>query len=277
MINFNAVKHGFAGLFAVLGFAAVAGESHAEGGWIVTIGGRATARPPYEGADHDVIRPAAIFNLRRADKPFRFTPPDGGSSVGLFTSRYIVAGPLVRFQYSRPNTGAFTGFDKIGFAAEPGAFVDLWPVNWLRGRVEVRRGVAGHSGFVGDAGLDLVYTGHRWDFSVGPRFGYGDSRYLDTYFGVTPQEALRSPIITTPYEPGAGTRYYGAEVAGAYHLTSRWWTIVDVGYHRLSHLAADSPVIQVAGSRDQVAGSVGLSYMFGVRGGNVEANEQATW
>ena len=46
MINFNAVKHGFAGLFAVLGFAAVAGESHAEGGWIVTIGGRATARPP---------------------------------------------------------------------------------------------------------------------------------------------------------------------------------------------------------------------------------------
>lgn len=271
----NVLGRGLAGFGCALGLAAGAG-AHAEG-WIVSVGARATARPPYEGADHDVIRPAAIFSIRRADHPYRFTPPDGGSSIGLLSTRYIVAGPTVRFQYSRPDTGALTGFDKIGFAAEPGLFVDVWPVSWLRGRVDVRRGVAGHSGFVGDAGLDLVYTGHRWDFSIGPRFGYGDARYLDTYFGVTPQEALRSPLVTTAYEPGAGTRYYGGEVAGAYHITSRLWTIADVGYHRLASPAANSPLIQAVGSRDQVAGSLGLSFLFGVRGGNVEANEQATW
>jgi len=49
--------------------------------WIVTIGGKMNASPPYEGADHDVVRPAAVFNVRRADKPYRFGPPDDGSTI----------------------------------------------------------------------------------------------------------------------------------------------------------------------------------------------------
>ena len=83
---------------------------------------------------------------------------------------------------------------------------------------------------------------------------------------MTAQEAARSPLITTPYEPGGGRRYTGVEVAAAYHLNSHWRTTADIGYHRLGKLAEDSPVVQVAGSRDQFSGSLGLSYSFGVGG-----------
>ena len=232
--------------------------------YIVTVGGRVSASPPYEGANRDVIRPSASFNVRRADRPYRFTPPDGGSTFALVANRYIDLGPMVRFRYDRPGRGRLAGFDKIDFAVEPGVFVNLWPTDWLRARIEARRGVTGHAGFVGDAGLDLIHTGRRWDFSLGPRIGYGDSRYLETYFGVTPQDAARSPLIKTIYTPGDGARYAGVETAASYHFTNRLRTAVELGYHRLVGRAADSPVVAVAGSRGQVSGGVGLSYSFGV-------------
>ena len=254
---------GWGGLLAFGGVALAVSPASATD-WIVTIGGRVAASPPYEGAPNDNIRPSGSFNIRRADRPYRFTPPDGGSTLALLATRYIVVGPMVRFRYDRGDQGKLVGFQKIDFAVEPGGFVDLWPADWLRARVEVRRGVTGHAGVVGDAGIDLIYTGKKWDFSVGPRIGYGDRRYLDTYFGVTPSEAGRSPYFNLPYEPPGGVRYGGVETAVSYHFTNRLRTTLDVGYHRLVKLAADSPVVSIDGSQDQISAGVGLTYSFGV-------------
>jgi outer membrane scaffolding protein for murein synthesis (MipA/OmpV family) len=270
MPTFRSMGRGKIAMIGCAAFVLAPLSSHAEG-WVVTVGGRVGVGPPYEGANHEVIVPSATFNLRRPDTPYRFTPPDGGSTVALFSNRYIDVGPMVRFRLARSDTGKLAGFDKIRWAAEPGVFVDLWPTDWLRGRIEARRGVIGHQGWTGDAGFDLIHTGHRWDFSIGPRIGYGDRNYMDTYFGVTPQDAARSPLIKTVYEPGAGERYAGLETAFSYHLTNRWRTNFDVGYHRLAKRAADSPVVQLAGSRDQVSASVGFSYSFRV--GSAKAHE----
>ncbi len=260
-LGFSALG-GAAGIIcAVMVFAPTASRA---ADWIVTVGGKINASPPYEGADHDVVRPAVAFNVRRADKPYRFGPPDDGSTISLLSTRYVEAGLVARFRYSRGDQGKLAGFDKIKWAAEPGLFVNLWPTNWLRGRIEARRGVLGHQGYVGDAGIDLVHTGRRWDFSIGPRVGYGDHKYMDTYFGVTPLEAQRSPLIKTPYEPGSGERYAGLEAAYVYHITNRWRTQIDFGYHRLAQKAADSPVVQLAGSRDQYMAGAGFTYSFGV-------------
>ena len=232
--------------------------------WIVTVGGRGAISPPYEGAPNEVFRPSFVFSVRRADKPFRFTPPDDGGSLALFSSKHFDFGPVLNFRSGRGDTGRLQGFEKIGFAVEPGLFANLWATDWLRARVQVRQGVLGHRGTVGDAGIDYIHTGKRWDFSLGPRYGFGDARYMDTYFGVTPIEAARSPLLTQPFEPGAGARYAGIETAYGYQWTRRIRTVLDVGYHRLVNKAADSPVVNVAGSRNQFTGGVALTYSFGV-------------
>jgi outer membrane scaffolding protein for murein synthesis (MipA/OmpV family) len=232
--------------------------------WIVTVGGRVADGPSYEGDPHNTFRPSLIASARRADKPYRFTPPDDGGSVALLSSKHFDLGPVLWFRYGRGDTGNLKGLDKIGFAVEPGLFANAWATDWLRARVQVRQGVLGHHGALGDAGIDLIRTGKKWDASIGPRIGYGDSRYMDTYFGVTPLEALRSPFITKPYEPGAGVRYYGLETAFSYHWTNRLRTVVDFGYHRLASAAADSPVVEVAGSRNQYMAGIGMTYSFGV-------------
>jgi outer membrane scaffolding protein for murein synthesis (MipA/OmpV family) len=232
--------------------------------WIITIGARLSENPPWEGAGHDVLAPSPTFSLRRADSIYRFTPPDDGSSLSLLANRYIDVGPVIRFRYSRGDEGQLTGLNKVGWAAEPGVFVNLWPTNWLRGRVEARRGVIGDSGWVGDAGIDLIHTGSRWEGSIGPRVGYGDTSYMDSYFQVTPEEAARSPLINTAYNPEGGRRYTGAEAAIGYRLFGGLRVIGDFGYHRLSNTIADSPIVEVAGSRDQYSGGIGLTYTFGV-------------
>ncbi len=238
-------------------------SSHATD-WIVTVGGGAGVSPPYEGAGHDILQPLLTFNLHRADAPYRFLPPDGGSTIALISTRHFVFGPIVRFRYPRGDTKHLLGLDKIGTAYEPGAYAEVWPVNWLRLRAEGRYGLGGYTGPVGDAAIDLVYTGRTWDFSVGPRYGYGGIQYMDTYFGVTPIEAARSPLIKTAYKPGQGQRYLGVEAALAHNWTHRIKTTFAMGYHRLARLAEDSPVVQVAGSPNDYSAGVTLSYSFGL-------------
>lgn len=232
--------------------------------WIITVGAKTSASPPYEGADHMVISPSPTFSLRPASFVHRFSPPDPGMTFALIDSRRVTIGPMVRFRRDREDKGDLTGLETIDRAVEPGAFLDLWPTDWLRLHVEGRRGVTGHKGWVGDAGLDLVYSGGRWDASVGPRVGFGDAKYMDTYFGVTAAEAARSPRINTAYEPSKGRRYTGVTTAVAYHFNKHWRTSFNVSYQRLADKAAASPVVQEAGMRDQYSAGVGVSYSFGV-------------
>lgn len=232
--------------------------------YIVTLGARVSTAPPYEGADHNKILPSPTLNVRRADRPYRFTPPDGGTTFALFDTTHFVFGPMARFRYARKSEGDLAGLKDIKWAAEPGAFLDIWPTRWLRAHGELRHGVGGHSGLVADVGGDLVYQSPKWDLSVGPRVGWGDRSYLDRYFGVTPLEAARSPLVNRAYAPTAGRRYTGVEVAGAYHLTPKWIVKADVGYRRMADKAANSPIVAIAGDIGQYSGSIGISYSFGV-------------
>lgn len=249
-------------LFAGLGLAFTATAAHAEA-WVTTVGARLRVKPPYEGADRYIVSPHPTLTIRRANRPYRFVPPDGGSTIGLLDRDWITAGPVLRLRYRRDDKNEFTGLNPIGIAAEPGAFVDLWPTPWLRGHFEVRHGISGHHGWVGDAGADLVYNADRWSASIGPRIGFGDTNYMDTYFGVSQLEADRSPVIDRAYSPKGGLRYTGATMAGAYRISPRWRATADVTYNRLASKPLGSPVVRTVGAGHQVSLGLGISYSFG--------------
>ena len=241
----------------------IAGAAHARP-YVATVGVQVTASPPYEGAGYLRTRPSPTITLRPADRPYRFSPRDGGASIALIDNDYVSIGPILRLRGKRVDTGKLSGLERVDWAAEPGAFVEVWPAKWLRGRAEVRRGFGGHKGLVADLGGDVVYTGEKWDFAVGPRLGWGDNRYLDRYFGVTPQEAARSPLITAAYDPTAGRRYTGVEVGAAYRIDDRWMVKGDFGYRTLADKAADSPIVRFSGDTDHFQAGLGLSYRFGI-------------
>jgi outer membrane scaffolding protein for murein synthesis (MipA/OmpV family) len=247
-----------------LGMAALAAAGTASAGdWIVTVGGRAQAFVPYEGAGHDVFLPIPSLQLRRPDRPDRLNLPDDGWGVAAISTGAFSLGPVVRLRGKRRSEDDHVGLHEIPLAIEPGLFATVWPVDWLRGHVEVRKGVRGHSGWIGDAAADLVAAKGPWTASLGPRAGWGDHHYMDEYFGVTPAEAAANPIITTTYQPKGGMRYAGLEATVLRRWGKNWQTTANFGYHRLAGIPADSPIVRDVTMRDEFSGGIGLRYSFG--------------
>jgi outer membrane scaffolding protein for murein synthesis (MipA/OmpV family) len=250
-------------LLGALACALAAGPAQARR-WLVTVGARVSSNPPYIGADHAVTSGAPTLVVMPFNDFHRFSPPGDGSTFAIVSTQHVSFGPMLRLQRGRDDEEGLPGLRKIDRAIEPGVFVELWPWSWLRARAEVRRGVHGSEGWAGDGGLDLVYSHGRWDASVGPRIGFGDVRYMNTYFGVSAAEAARSPVFNAPYSPGGGHRSTELRGAVTYRFDRHWQASVDFVYERLSSKAADSPIIQIAGSRHQYSEGLSINYSFGV-------------
>ncbi len=236
--------------------------------WTVTVGGRAQAVTPYEGAGHDIFVPTPSIQIRRSGTPDRPVMPDDGLglttlSAEIFGTGSLSFGPVVRLRGQRDNKDERVGLRDLGIAIEPGAFVNFWPTRWFRLRAEGRKGVTGHHGWIGDVGADVVARSGHWTTSLGGRAGWGDVHYMNAYFGVTPLEAAASPVVDRAYHPTGGLRYMGMETTVAYRWSPRWQTTANFGYHRLGSLAADSPIVQAIGNRNEMAGGIGVRYSFG--------------
>lgn len=88
--------------------------------------------------------------------------------------------------------------------------------------------------------------------------------YNQTYFGITPNDAIASGLPA--YSAHAGWKDYSIGGAFVYSLTGNLLhgvkIVAGANYTRLLGSAADSPVVRIAGSSSQWLGAVGLAYTF---------------
>jgi outer membrane scaffolding protein for murein synthesis (MipA/OmpV family) len=88
--------------------------------------------------------------------------------------------------------------------------------------------------------------------------------YNQTYFGITPDDALASGLPA--YSAHGGWKDYSIGGAFVYSLTGNLLhgakIVAGANYTRLLGSAADSPIVRTAGSRGQWLGAVGLAYTF---------------
>jgi len=226
----------------------------------VTAGLQMTPRHP--GSDD--LQPSAMVNLdiARGDTPFTFEAPDDSFGFDLVRSGGFTLGPIANFEDSRTAKDVGTDLPKVGFSLELGGAVRFQPSENFRLSAELRKGVSGHEGWVGNAGADLVLRdGDQWLFSIGPRVTWGDDTYHDAWFGVAPADSVPSGLPA--YNPGAGIHAYGATASALTRISRRWGLSAYAKYDRLTGDAADSPIVLTYGSRDQFWFGAGLTYTFG--------------
>lgn len=231
--------------------------------WIVTLRAGGVATPNFQGSDRYGLFPTGGISFRRANEPWKFSAPDDGFGFAIYDSPAVRFGPVARYTTGRylSDDHRLFGLDKIKWTVEPGLFLELYPVDNLRARMEIRRGLNGHDGWVGNLGLDWIQRMGSFTLSGGPRMALGDGEYMNTMFGVTPGEAaLNGQVI--PFKARGGVKSLGASAALSYAWSPEWSTTVQGGYNRLVGDAGDSPITRAFGSKDQFTFGLSAAYSF---------------
>jgi outer membrane protein len=232
-------------------------------GWIITLSGYVELDPRYPGSNKLSVFGYPAIDYRRVGEPARWGAPDDGFDFAVLDFPSFRAGPVARFvggRYLETDRRLF-GLQKVPWTVEPGLFAEYWPADWLRTRVELRHGIHGHDGFVGDLAVDLLLRAGLFTFSIGPRASFGDSNFTDAYFSVTPIEASLNGLVT-PFKANGGITSAGVLASASYMWSEQWSTTVYAGYRRLVGDAADSPITRRIGSPDQFTIGASLSYSF---------------
>ncbi|MFV0303297.1 MAG: MipA/OmpV family protein [Paracoccus sp. (in: a-proteobacteria)] len=214
------------------------------------IGLGVTYGPKYPGADDSDFGPWGI--LRNAS----FGQPGKGDLDGFSI--------LPTFGYvgkrKESDDDSLAGMGDISRAYEVGAQVSYGygPVN---GYLRTRKGFGGHHGVTGELGVRYrSEINDRLTLWSSVEMTYGNSRYVDTYFGVSGSQAARSGY--DEYRPDSGFTKASAKVSARYSLTDKTALMGEVEYGRLVGDAADSPLVQ---DKDQSTVRLGIvrNFSFG--------------
>jgi MipA family protein len=253
---------------AVAAGAAVAQDGTATGaaqgpGIGVTFGLGAVYKPEYFGSDSYEIGPSANARIDFIRLP-------GGFEIGTGRAPGYIEGfglrGSARFVGERDASdhSELEGMDDVDTTLELGLGLGYDAPNW-RAYGVARYGFFGHESFVGQIGADAIYRpSDQLIVNVGPRFDFGDSDFMSTYFGVSDSEANKSPNFGA-YDASGGLYSVGIELRARYQFTDAWGVESTARYGRLVNDAADSPIVD-EGTPDQfsfgllLTRSIGLSF-----------------
>lgn len=239
-------------------------------GWTVTLGFGPEVFNSFPGSKSLSMWPTGYISYRRPGEPEPFVSPDDGFGIALLDLPWIKAGPVARFINERTLSGGFGtignndnffGLHNVGFTAELGGFLELWPTDFFRARFEARQGVSGSQGFDANIELDVVEHYGNFTFSAGPRFQLGDNHFVSEYFSVTPAEALLNGRVFA-YQAVGGLVSVGGLGAIKYQFTPTWSATAFGGVNRYVSSAAGSPIPNRLGSLNDMTAGVLIAYTF---------------
>jgi len=230
----------------------------------VRLGLGAQLQPKYYGGDETELGPLWELDFATGDNEFRFEAPDDGFDIALISEDSFAAGPVAQFQRGRKNSDVGAAVGKVKTTIEAGAFVQFNPIEALRIRGELRKGIGGHEGLVGDVGADLVWRdGDNYVFSIGPRVLFSNAKFQRAFFEVTPAAALATGLPV--YRPDGGMHAVAATSGLTYQFNKDFGMFGYARYERLVSDAAKSPIVRQLGSRNQESAGIGLTYTFTVK------------
>ncbi len=238
-------------------------ERFYSGDWSLTIGAAALYLPEFEGGDHYRFFAQPLVSFGRQGTERRFTSRNDNISIGIVDTGAFRAGPTAKVVFGRDNDDYDDtfGLDDVEFGVEVGVFAEFYPLDWLRVRGEVRRGINAHDGIVADGAVDaFTYLTPSLRLSGGPRITYGTADYVDAYYGVSFAESLRSGL--SEYNGDSGVASYGVGGALTWKTTERVETSLFGEYRRLTGPVADSSLVEERGDRNQFSVGVSATYRF---------------
>jgi len=218
--------------------------------------------PDYEGSED--YRAVPVINARlNLDNNMYVGFLGNTLRANLVPSQVWNAGPLLRYRFERNDVDneQVDAMKKVDAAFEAGGFLSYNLPDWTFSLSAAQDIAGGHDGFVLDlgAGYRLKLQAQTM-LTVNAQTTFASSDYMHTYFSVDQEDAVRSGLRT--YSADGGLKDFGLGIA-VQHSFDRKWSVVGVlKYTRLLGDAADSPVVDDAGSANQMMTGAFVSYSF---------------
>jgi outer membrane scaffolding protein for murein synthesis (MipA/OmpV family) len=222
---------------------------------VTTLRAGVAVSPAYLGSDDYELGPDLDirFDYIRLPGGLEF---GSSSSVG-FRTGWGLSGSL-RYLGERDSNDhdEIRGLDNVPWSLEAGLGVGYEQRNY-RAFTDVRYGFVGHNAWVGEIGADAIaYPMDGLTVTLGPRLEFGDDKFAQTYFGVSPSEEAESGLEA--FDAKGGLLAAGLELGGRYRFNERWGVEGAASWGRLLNDAADSPVTET-GSEDQYRIRLGIT------------------
>lgn len=223
--------------------------------WNVVLGGGAMIAPKYEGSDEFEVKAVPFVSASYGDW-LRVDPR--GASVSLYKLGDLHLSAKLGYDLGRKEdkSAHLTGLGDI----DPGAVVGAelaYKIGILKLYTELNRTIGGSDGLQARFGGELGYKYDRWLFTAGASATWADSKYMSTYFGVTPTQSANSGLPV--FDIGAGLKRFDISASATYAMTEHWLIRAQAGYGYLLGDVANSPIVQ---DRAQPFGMLSLGYKF---------------
>lgn len=191
-------------------------------------------------------------------------------SSNLINHEYWRLGPAAKYRFGRSDVedSAVDRMTDIDGAFELGLSGGIELANGVNPRYRFRVNgdflydVSGeHEGFV--ASLAMRYwlpLGKAFDLGLGIGSSYASEDFNDTYFSVNATDSGLSGLSV--FSAGAGIKDVTGLLALVMHLSPKWHIAAGLRYQKLISDAADSPIVDVRGSDDQIIAGVGFAYSW---------------
>ncbi len=226
--------------------------------------------PDYLGSDNYTVAAAPFFRWTLAGSERYLQLIATELSFNVLNHPNFVLAPVLNYRPGRDDTDD----DVVDKMSDIDDTVDLGisaGYVW-RDKTNPRRRFITSLTFYGDAGDVyhgwLVQAGARYwwpvskpiDLNIGVGATYGNSQYMDTYFGVNSKDSAKSGL--KKFEADEGFRDINAQVGAVLHLSMNWHVAAGVKYFGLVSDASDSPIVDKRGDSNQFVYGLGLAYSW---------------
>ncbi|WP_084168956.1 MipA/OmpV family protein [Paraburkholderia acidipaludis] len=230
--------------------------------WQVRLGVGSTFEPRYDGSDRYRMLAGPSIDIRYKDLLFASTGEGIGVNVLQGPNwRVSVAAVYDLGRRAHDDPPELNGLGNINPAPEmkiAGEYVISKDFPLVL-RAAFTRSLGGSNGWSGDFGayMPLPGSNDRFYWFAGPSVTVADATYMQSWFGVTPQQAVDSGY--RPYSAGAGLKSAGFGITMVYFVNKHWFLSADGALRRLLGSAADSPVVQ---SKTNGVCDISINYQF---------------
>ncbi len=231
--------------------------------WQVSVGAGLLAAPLFSGAKNYTLR--AVPDLRIAYKDYAVLNHEGwrlGPVVTYAFPRYEKEGDSV-LRIAGGSNNALQGMGNVPGTLFLGGFVEYFRKPYKL-HLHLHKGVTGHEGIVAEGRVSYVSTlnlaGSPLVYAFGPQVRYGDQAYTNAYWGITPEQSVRSGLER--YHADGGLTAYGVNAFAMTSLTKEISVSFIAIFDRLAPLVANSPLIRFRGTENQAMGGVFIGYGF---------------